>query len=166
MITIEQLETLAAQYAETDAAEHARLLRLCGAMGRILALRQPGVWKRSCTSITDEAGHFDNSYPPKAERHGRGPQVIVVRARDTEDVPTESGFYHAWRRQTTDGGCYLGRDGHWYQSEESGTGSVGQYAAHPGDCDRDITIQWDRTNPTLEDLREAEPCLRGLMAEL
>lgn len=163
-ITIEQLETLAAEVEQTDAAEHARLLRLCGAMGRIMAGRQPDVWKHTCTSITDVSGHFDNSFPPKEERHGRGPSVVVVRSRETEDVPTEGGYYHGWRRQTTDGGCYLGRDGFWYRADESGTGRVGQFAAHPGDRDRDITIEWDRTTPTLDDLQQAEPALRELMA--
>jgi hypothetical protein len=165
MITIEQLEELAAKIEQTDAEEQTRLLRLCNAMGKILARRQPDVWKGTSTSITDEAGHFDNSYPPSEERHGRGPSVVRVRGRETEDVPTETGFYHTWRRQTTDGGCYLGRNGFWYSSDESGTGRVGQYAAHPGDRDRDITIEWERMTPTLEDLQEAEPVLRALLAQ-
>lgn len=163
-ITLEQLEALAGEVEATDQAEKERLLRFCGALGRILAARQPEAWLSMATSITDEAGHFDNSYPPKEERHGRGPQVIRVRRRKTEDVPTESGYYHAWRRQTLDGGCYLGKDGRWYRSDESGTGRVGRYAAYPGDCDRDITIEWETMDPTLEDLREAEPKLRALMA--
>jgi len=164
IITIETLEQLAHEIEATDAAEHARLLRICNAMGRILARRQPDVWDSTATSITDIAGHFDNSYPPKQAHHGRGPSVVVVRERETEDVPTERGFYHAWRRETTDCGCYLGRDGIWYRATESGTGRVGQYAAHPGDCDRDITIEWETTTPTLEDLQQAEPVLRELMA--
>lgn len=164
IITIETLEQLAHEIEATDAAEHARLLRICNAMGRILARRQPDVWKTTCTSVTDVAGHFDNSYPPKEARHGRGPSVVVIRERETEDVPTESGFYHAWRRQTTDGGCYLGRDGAWYRADESGTGRVGQFAAYPGDHARDITIEWEKTSPTLEDLQQAEPALRELMA--
>jgi hypothetical protein len=163
-LTIEALEQLSREVEATDAAEHTRLLRFCGAMGKILAHRQPDVWKATCTSITDVAGHFDNSYPPKAERHGRGPSVVIVRARVIEDVPTEGGFHYAWRRQTTDGGCYLGHDGAWYRADESGTGRVGPFAAYPGDCDRDITVEWVETTPTLEDLRQAEPALRDLMA--
>lgn len=163
-ITIEALEQLSHEVEATDAAEHARLLRLCNAMGKILARRQPDAWEATATSLTDVAGHFDNSYPPREATHGRGPAVVVIRHRETEDVPTESGFYHAWRRQTTDAGCYLGRNGLWYRADESGTGRVGQYAAHPGDRDRDITIEWETTTPTLEDLQEAEPALRELMA--
>lgn len=163
-LTIEALEQLSREVEATDAAEHTRLLRICNAMGRILARRQPDVWDPTATSITDVAGHFDNSYPPREERHGRGPSVVVIRARETEDVPTEGGFYHAWRRQTTDGGCYLGRDGLWYRADEAGTGRVGQFAAHPGDCDRDINIAWETTTPTLDDLQQAEPALRELMA--
>jgi len=163
--TIEHLEALAAEVEQDAEAERERLLRLCQAMGRILARRQPSVWKDTATSVTDETGHSDNSYPPKAESHGRGPVVLRVRGRKTEDVPTEGGFYYPWRRQTLDSGCYLGRDGEWYRSVETGTGRVGRYAAYPGDCERDIEIEWQTAEPTLEDLQQAEPVLRALLAE-
>jgi hypothetical protein len=136
-------------------------------MTRILAARQPHVFERKPSSITDVAGHFDNSYPPKAEKHFEHavPRMLCVRAYDTDDVPTSGGFYHSWRRETTDLGCYVSKAGTWYGCNATGTGRLGQYAAHPGDCDRDITLDWSRIDPTLEDLREAAAVLRAAMAE-
>ena len=166
-LTIEQLEDLAAQAENDNAAEHARLTRLCKAMARILAVRQPEVYKRFATSITDASGHWDNSYPPKPEYHfGHGaPRLIKVEGHDTSDVPTETGFYYAWRRQTDDLGCYVARDGSFMGCDETGTGAVGQYAAHPGDHRREIERDWQRIEPTLEQLRAAEETLREKMAE-
>jgi hypothetical protein len=161
-ITIEQLEALAAQAENDNAAECERLLRLCRAMARILAVRQPEVFKRRATSITDEAGHYDNSYPPKAELHygHAAPRLAIVQRHATEDVPTSGGYYHTWRRQTDDLGCYVAPDGSFWGCDETGTGAVGQYAAHPGDHDRDITRDWQRIEPRA---KEAE-ALRGLRA--
>jgi len=166
LITIEQLEALASQIERDDSLEHARLLRLCRSMLRILAARQPEIFVRRATSITDVAGHWDNSFPPKAEYHfdGGSRRLFTIRPNETEDVPTEGGFYHTWRRQTSEQGCYVGRDGHFYGCEETGTGAVGQYAAHPGDENRDITLAWVQIVPTLDDLRETEPMLRGALA--
>jgi len=167
MITIEQLEALAAQAENDNAAEYGRLLRLCRVMVRILAARQPAVFLSRASSITDESGHFDNSYPPKAEHHYEHavPRMIQVRAYESEDVPTSGGFYYSWRRQTSDLGCYISKGGTFYGCNATGTGRLGRYAAHPGDCDRDITLDWSRIEPTLDDLREAVETLRGKMAE-
>lgn len=166
-LTIEQLEALAAQAENDNDAEQARLTRLCKAMARILAARQPEAFQPCATSITDEAGHWDNSYPPKAEYHCHhgAPRLLKARRYDFEDVPTEGGYYHAWRRQTTNRGCYVAPDGALWGCDASGTGRVGQYAAYPGDCERAITLDWERIEPTLEDLREAEQALREKMAE-
>lgn len=164
-ITIEQLEALAHEIANDDESEHARLLRLCNAMLRILGRRQPELFLRTCTEITDESGHFDNSFPPKEERHGRGPSVLRIFARDVDEVPTSGGFYHSWRLETTSVGCYAGRDGQWYGCRATGTGAVGQYAAHPGDCNRAIELDWHVITPDLQDLREAEPILRAALAQ-
>lgn len=163
-ITIEQLEALAQQIADNDEAEAERLLRLCRAMTRILAARQPELFESRCTSITDEAGHYDNSYPPKPETHGRSLPLFRVRKYETEDVPTSGGFYHDYREQTLDEGCYISRDGAFFGCDRSGTASVGRYAAHPGDCNRAITLDWHPIEPTLDDLREAEPALRAALA--
>ena len=166
-ITIEQLEALAAQLEADDNTERERLLRLCRAMARILAARQPEAFRRYPSEITDEAGHWDNSYPPKAELHysRSTPRLIRVRKYTTEDVPTSTGFYHDYREQTTELGCYVGRDGSFWGCDRSGTAHFGQYAAHPGECNREIELDWQPIEPTLDDLREAEPILREAMAE-
>jgi hypothetical protein len=164
-ITLEQLEGLALQIEADDAAEHARLMRLCRAMVRILAARQPELFVRRATSITDEAGHYDNSYPPKPEFHrAGGPRLFKIRGNDTDDVPTSGGFYYSWKRETAELGCYVGRDGVFRGCDESGTGRLGQFAAHPGDCEREIEIDWPVIEPTLDDLRDAEPKLREALA--
>jgi hypothetical protein len=167
MITIEQLDALAQQVENDNDAEHARLLRLCRAMTRILAARQPDAFERRPSSITDAAGHWDNSYPPKAEDHydHAVPRMISICAHDHEDVPTSSGFYYSWRRQTTDLGCYVSKSGAWYGCQETGTGAVGQYAAHPGDHNRDIMLDYSRITPSLEQLKEAEKILRARLGE-
>lgn len=164
-ITIEQLEALASQVENDDETEQARLLRLCRAMVRILAARQPEAFERGTTSITDESGHWDNSFPPKAERHRTGPRIIVIRGNDTAEIPTSTGFYYDFVVEPTELGCYVGRDGTFYGVEERGTAHFGQYAAHPGNCNRDITREWIRIDPTLDDLRAAEPILRAALAE-
>lgn len=166
-LTIEQLEDLASQVENDNAAESARLTRMCRAMARILAARQPEAFARRPTSCTDEAGHYDGSYPPKAEYHYShgAPRLIRVLARETTDVPTSSGYYHTWRRQTDDLGCYVARDGSFWGCDETGTGAVGQYAAYPGDRDRDIELDWVRIEPSLEQLRAAEERLREKMGE-
>lgn len=164
-ITIEQLESLAAQVESDEVAECARLLRFCRAMTRILAARQPDEFTWRCTSITDEAGHWDNSYPPKEETHGRSPaRLLRVRKYDFDQVPTSGGFYHSYRCEPTDVGCYVARDGSFWGCRYSGTGEFGSYAAHPGDCNREIELDWHRVEPTLDDLRAAEPVLRAALA--
>lgn len=163
-ITIEQLEALAAQVENDNATEHERLNRLCRAMARILAGRQRELFVARATSITDEAGHFDGSYPPKEECHGRSRALLRVRRYTVENVPTSGGFYHDFREQTTDVGCYVSLDGSLWGCDRSGTGRLGQYAAHPGECNRDITLDWHAIEPTLDDLRAAEAALRDALA--
>lgn len=164
-ITIESLEALASQIESDDALEHARLLRLCRAMIRILAARQPELFERRATSITDEAGHYDTSFPPKVELHFDGARrLLEIRDNDTDEIPTSAGFYYSWRRATTDVGCYVGRDGFFYGCEETGTGRLGQFAAHPGNCGREIGLDWVQIEPTVDDLRETEPVLRAALA--
>jgi len=121
---------------------------------------------RSTTSVTDEAGHWDNSFPPKPEYHfAGGIRALEIFENRTDDVPTSGGFYHSWRRETICRGCYLARDGFFYGADETGTGAVGQYAAHPGDHNLDITIEWIRIEPDLEDLQEAVSKLRAELAK-
>lgn len=52
-----------------------------------------------------------------------------------------------------------------YGCDETGTGRVGQYAAHPGDCDVDCTLEWmprDLDDVSLAEIRLAEETLREL----
>lgn len=165
-ITIEQVEALAAQVEGDESVERGRLLRLIAAYSRILAVREPHLYERRALHHGDEAGHYDSSWPPRqvySER--RGPRLIRVRRWETEDVPTSSGYYHEWRRTTVDPGLYVDRAGTIYGADETGTGRVGQYAAHPGDCGVDCTIEWsvrDRAEMTIDEIREVEEHLRGL----
>jgi len=165
-ITLEALEALAAAAESDNAVEHARLARLCTAYGRILRARDPEKFQHKACHVGDEAGHCDSSYPPDQKyTECTGPRALRLRMRATEDIATSGGFYYSWRRVTTDGGLYLGLDGSWYRSSETGTGEVGSFAAHPGDCNVDCTIEWstvDVDELTLEELRAAEATLREL----
>lgn len=163
-ITIESLEQLATELEATEAAQRAKLDRLIRAYARILAAREPHLFERKSTEHGDEAGHWDNSFPPHQEfRAHTGPRLLRVEAWDTEDVATSSGFYHSWRRVTTDGGLYVSKMGELYEADETGTGRVGQFAAHPGDCDVECTIEWLRKHDvSLEQIATVELHLRAL----
>jgi hypothetical protein len=165
-ITIEDLERLASELEANETAQRERLLRLICAEARILAAREPHLFERMPTEYGDEAGHWDNSFPPKKEYRCRtGPRLLEVRDNTTDDVATSSGFYYSWKRVTTDLGLYVARDGSIYGADETGTGRLGQFAARPGDCDVECTIEWsqrDRNDLTLDELREVESHLRAL----
>lgn len=165
-ITIEDLEKLATELEADTEAQRMRLARLCAAYHRILRQREPHLFRRGPCRHGDEAGHFDSSYPPKQEfSEHNGPRVIKLLNRTVEDVPTSGGYYYEWRRVTTDGGLRIGYDGRWYRSEETGTGQVGQFAAHPGDCHVDCAIEWTIVGTAdldLEELTIAEGKLRAL----
>lgn len=163
-ITLEALERLATELETEDSAQRGRLQRLCRAYVRILAQRDPDHFERQPCHRGDEAGHYDTSYPPdQVYSDHSGPRVIQICERVTEDIATSGGYYYDWRRVTTYGGLYVGRDGTWYRSDESGTGRVGQFAAHPGDCSVDCTIEWSHTaDLTTAELTTAELTLREL----
>lgn len=165
-ITVEQIEHLATEL-EADAEENrSRLLRLIRAETRILAAREPERFTRRACHYGDEAGHYDNSYPPKMEYSERtGPVSITLTKSVTEDVATTSGFYYEWRRVCSSGALALDMHGRFWRSDETGTGRVGQFAAHPGDCGVDVTIDWSHESDddvSLEELRIAEGKLRAL----
>jgi hypothetical protein len=165
-ITIESLETLATELEKDQAAQRARLIRMIRAEARILAAREPDKFPRRATEYADEDGHYDNSYPPKQVYRARtGPRLVILDSCDYEDNATEGGFYHAWERVTLDPGIYVSRDGRIYGCEMTGTGRVGQFAAHPGDCDVDVTLEYslrDEDEIPLEQLASAEETLRSL----
>lgn len=163
-ITIEALEQLAIELEATEAEQRAKLDRMIRAYARILAAREPHLFERKATERGDVAGHYDNSFPPKQVfRAKTGPRLLRVDAWETEDVATSGGYYYSWRRVTTDGGVYVSKMGELYEADETGTGQLGQFAAHPGDCNVECAIEWSRKHDvTLEQLTLAEEHLRKL----
>lgn len=165
-ITIEALEQLATQLEATDREQRAKLQRLIAAYARIIALREPGQLKRRPVEVADEDGHWDGSYPPNIQyKDYSGPRLIEVRRGDYDTVATEGGCYHAWRAVTSDCGVYVASDGGLYGRQYSGEGRVGQYAAHPGNCDVRIEVTYDELDTdeiALSDLTVAESTLRDL----
>lgn len=165
-ITIEQLESLVDRMEHDETARRAKLHRLIRAYARIVALREPQQFPARALHLGDESGHWDNSYPPTQVYSDRsGPRLIRVRESQEEDIATTGGFYHDWRRVSVSPGLYVSRDGHLYGRAETGTGRVGQYAAHPGDCDVDCAVEWSvRPDDELElgDIEECELHMRTL----
>lgn len=144
-ITIEALETLATQLETDDGATRAKLLRMIRAEARILAVREPSKFRSQATACRDEDGHWDSSYPPKQQYCDRtGPRLVQVSDCSTRDLATEGGFYYAWRRVTEDPGLFVARDGAIWGCDEHGTGRLGAFAAHPGDCDVEVELDWSR----------------------
>jgi hypothetical protein len=142
-ITIEQLETLANEIASEDSAARERLLRLILAYSRIVAGRMPEAFKRRATEFRDEAGHYDNSYPPDQEyRNKTGPKLIMVRDSEKERIARTGGFYYDWEYASTDPGLFVSREGEIYGAVWTGTGSFGQFAAYPGDHHVEAEIDW------------------------
>lgn len=166
MITIEEVEALAVTLETANAEARGKLLRLIRAEARILMARDPDKFPRCACYYGDEDGHFDGSYPPKQEyRDLTGPRLLAVRKARHDDIATEDGFYHDWRRVTEDPGLYVARDGRVWGRTDEGTGHFGQFAAHPGDCRVEVTISWDprdESDLSLEDLRAVESALRAL----
>lgn len=163
-ITIEQVEALATQLEADEQAEREKLDRLIKAYARILAKREPSRFQRQALEQADEDGHFDNSYPPKVEyRNFSGPRLLCVRDNETRDVATSGGFYYDWKRVTEDFGLWVSRDGTIYGCDETGTGAVGRFAAHPGDHNVQVELDWSpRGEVSLAELRVVEANLRAL----
>lgn len=145
--TVTALESLAAELAAAGEAERAALIRTTRALARIAAARSPDAFSPRALVQCSEPGHWDGSYPPSTiYLHRQGPVTIIVRDIDTVDVPTSTGYYHSFRRETDVVGLAIAPDGTWYAGTVAGTGRVGQYAAHPGDCDVDCTIAWSEAD--------------------
>lgn len=164
-ITIEHVEALADLLTTDQASERARLHRLILAEARILGSREPRLFERTPLEYADEAGHWDTSYPPtKDYRDHRGPRLLAVRQHRTEDHSTSGGYYYEWRRATEDLGLFVGPDGTIYGCDERGTGRVGRFAAHPGNCDVLCQLIWEPRNPSdlaVDELRKIERYLRS-----
>lgn len=164
-ITVEAIEALAARLEADEATTRAKLLRLIKAEARILALREPGEFRRHALEYADEDGHYDSSFPPKqVYRDKTGPSLFEVDRFDYEENATTSGFYYAWEAATTDAGIYVDRKGTIYGAEITGTGRLGQFAAHPGNCGVLLAIEWsprDLDDVTTEALRTVEAVMRA-----
>lgn len=166
-ITIEEIEALVSRMEQEEEARRAKLIRLISAEARIIALREPEHFgKPRATERSDEDGHWDNSFPPEILCKNRtGPRLITVEQHVTDDIATSSGFYHDWKRVTTDPGLFIGRKGELYGLQETGTGSFGQFAAHPGNCDVQCDLDWQILSAdevSTERLEAAEEQLRAL----
>lgn len=168
-LTIEALEALATELEADRDAKRARLLKLISLHARILAVKAPGLFRREATEYGDEAGHWDNSYPPEVEyRCFRGPSTITVVDHNYQKIATSSGFCYDWRAETSEPGLSVDKRGRIYSCEYSGTGRVGQYAAHPGNCDVSVSLEWSERAPeslSIEELTTVERVLRGHVAE-
>jgi hypothetical protein len=163
---IEDIEAMVAQMEADEAMRRAKLVRLIAAEARIVALREPSKFVSMPTELSDEDGHWDNSYPPAAQYKNRtGPRLLEVVDNTTQDIATSSGFYHDWKRVTEDKGLWVGTRGELYGCMETGTGRFGQFAAHPGDCGVEVELEWERWDDedlSTEALEKAEKTLRAL----
>lgn len=148
MTTIEAIEALAAELTAAGEAERARLARLVRALARIAAARSPDAFGRRALLQCDEPGHWDTSFPPRTVyTDRRGPLSVRTHGIRYDDIPTSGGFYHRFRRETLRPGYAITPDGDILAGTLAGTGRVGQYAAHPGDCDVECVIEWSRIDP-------------------
>lgn len=158
--SLEQLEKIVGDLAAEASQQRAKLFRLVAACARIIALQSGKRFgQRWARHHGDEAGHWDNSFPPaQVYSDYTGPRLIKLRDWQTEDVATSSGFYYDWRRVTKDPGLFVDARGNFWGAEETGEGRVGQFAAYPGDCGVDCAIEWreiDGDEVSTEDLEAA-----------
>lgn len=164
-ISIEDIEAIVAKMEADESARRAKLTRLIAAEARILALREPARFPRRATELSDEDGHWDNSYPPKlCYKNRTGPRLLKIEDNATEDIATSSGFAHDWKRVTTRLGLWIGTRGELYGCEETGTGKFGNFAAHPGDYNVEVTLEWvilAEDDVTTAQLESAEAQLRA-----
>jgi hypothetical protein len=166
VITIEAVEALATRLETEVGAQREKLVRLIKAYSRIIAQREPQKFPCRSTEYKDEDGHFDNSYPPKQVYKCRtGPQLLKICDNITDDIATSGSFYHDWKRVTEDPGLFISPDGTLFGCNEHGTGSFGQFAAHPGNWGVEVELEWsplDLDQVSTLRLIEAECFLRKL----
>ena len=143
MITLEALEQLATDLELSETQRRERLTRMIRAYARIVAVREPEKFKRRALEYSDEDGHYDNSFPPDQKfKDFAGPRLIRVSQAEYDEIATSDGFYHDWRAATSTRGLYVAKDGTLYGCTHDGSGSVGQFAAHPGNCGVMISLDW------------------------
>lgn len=139
---IENIRTMAADSQSLEAHEQAELDLLCLEIkghAKLLAKHAPSLFRRLATVITDEPGHIDKSFPPEAhDAKLTTKEYLLVRSAKTVENPITDGYYHTYQITTNRAGLCVDLDGTLYRIDESGTAAVGQYAAQPGECSRDI----------------------------
>jgi hypothetical protein len=165
-LTIGQLESLADQIVNSDRQRKQKLARMIRAYARILWIREPKQYKRGATIFADEDGHWDNSYPPDLKyKEFDGPKGITIYRFDWHCRATSHGFYHDLKIYTSDGGLRVCPDGSLTTATIEGTGRYGAFAAHPGHCDFDCSIDYSQIDPedvALDRLIDAEKQMRDL----
>lgn len=163
-ITIEQLEALAAQIETEESNERNRLHRLIAAYARIAVKANPDAFPAMPTEYADEAGHWDNSYPPAQEyRAHSGPRLAEVDDLSWEKLARTSGFYYEFDIAADDPGLFVAPDGRIYGGYMAGTGRYGQFAAYPGNVNVEAEIEWaPLQDVSLEQLARAEEKMREL----
>jgi hypothetical protein len=163
---IYELEALANRVCEETQTAAEKLARMIRAYARIIYAKNPGKFKRRAAAWADEDGHWDNSYPPKIEYKERtGPLSITIIDSDRDSKATSDGFYHDIEYFTTDPGLYVCPDGSFIGATLKGTGSFGQFAAHPGEFNVQCVIEYteiDLGDIPLDRLAKAEKELRAL----
>lgn len=165
-MNIHELEALANEICETQQTKREHLLRMLRAYCKIINAREPGKFKRRACHFGDVAGNCDGSYPPEQAYTDRsGPLAIEIVSFSSEDVPDSGGFYYSYHTVATDMGLYLSPKGDLFGGAMTGTGSFGQFPAHPGDCDVDCSIEWSNLDPEdvpLDRLEKAEKEMRAI----
>lgn len=165
-LTIEEIETLSAQICEETETAKEKLARLIRAFARIVEAKEPGEFSRMPRVYADEDGHFDNSYPPDQKYKQRtGPRLLEIIDNAWTYRATSEGFYHESEYYTTDRGLFVAPDGSLLGADMHGTGSYGQFAAHPGECSVECEIDYEELGLDeipLDRLAKAERELRAL----
>lgn len=165
-LQLEDIEAVVAQLEADQDVRRAKLLRLIAAYARIVDVREPKRFARQALEYRDEAGQFDDSYPPSVLYcNFSGPALLEFSEPETEQVPTETGFYHSWKLVTKSPGLLVDARGALWRCEEHGTGRVGCFAAYPGDCSVEVVVEYHRQRPEelpLATLEEIEAWLRAV----
>lgn len=165
-ITLASLAAIADEIVAEESTKRNHLTTMIRHYARILAVREPHRFAAMPIEYSDEDGHWDNSYPPEQEWKDRnGPDAMTLIKGDWDQIATSSGFYYEWRAATNDYGLYVTPLGDLLGASYTGEGRFGQFAAHPGDTDVRIEVEYDRldlANVTTERLVQAEADMREL----
>jgi hypothetical protein len=169
--TLDEIQMMLDELAAADAVDRDELATLTvevSTLARWLARHAPGSWEPLATLITDEPGHWDDSYPPDSyEAEFSDVDLRWVYGAETTERETSGGFYNSWEVVTTRPGLAIDRRGNLFAAIEGGTASTGRYAAHPGTTNRNLTTEFRAIGtPTIDQLRAAADLLRRLQTEI